>query len=306
MATVGFTAVALLFTVVAAAVHFATYGPESWAPFLSSAGLAMFAMVFVLFGTVIVLVSLGRLPFEAMLGDLPLPAKVAGVLGTVYVAINFVVAFKALSPSRVQDPMLMARLFTGHVLFFSGFATAMGYEIDRIRRGKLNPNRAPRDQALEERPLPAPLARSATLQTMLSPSECAARLLAPSPARPISLVGGYGLRGEADAEGFRLELGGNRSSMVYAVGRFEGSRPTFIRLLLTFKRWVLLMFAVIVLLLPPWALFLSGSGYPFGWEGVVFVVLIGGGGNFLFALAQMRSLQKQIEERTEAQPVSIG
>ena len=115
------------------------------------------------------------------------------------------------------------------------------------------------------------------------------------------------MRGEATPAGFRLELAGSNSSLVYAVGRFAGeSRPTFIRVLLTFKRWPLIVFGVTALLMPVWWLFLISLGIPFAWQGLLFVLVVGVGGNFLFALAQMRSLLNQIKQSTGGQEVSVG
>jgi hypothetical protein len=187
----------------------------------------------------------------------------------------------------------VARLFTGHALVFYAASAALGYEIDRVRRGLLDLSRGPRDDTLERSPLPAPLSRSVVLQTQLSPAECAARL-----------AHWRGLRGDASAELFRLDLAGPRSSMVYAIGRFEGTSPTFIRLLMTFKRFYLVVIGSTVLLLPLVAWMFSGVG--FAWQGVLFVIVFAGGGNTVYGIVQMRRLESQIGKATESQRVSIG
>ena len=296
--TRGYTTIAIAATLVAACVHFATYGPEEWAPTLTAIWPVLFFGIFPIAGVAIVALSMSRWPFDVVLGQLPLLIKVVAVVGTIYVAINFGLMFKALS-GHAQPAIYVARLFTGHALYFYGFAAVIGYQLDRIRRGKVELMRAPRDDALEADPFPPPLSRRMVLQTALSRAECAARLLRPQPRRPFAFIGAYGLRGEADPEAFRLELGGPRSSLVYAVGRFEGTGPTFIRVLLTFKRWHLIAIAATLLVLP------LASLMGFGWQGVLFVIVFAGGGNLVFGLAQMRSLLQQIQRATEAQPVSI-
>jgi hypothetical protein len=296
--TRGYTAVAIAATVVAASVHFATYGPEEWAPSLTAIWPVIFVGIFLIALPAIVALTMSGWPLDVVLGQLPPFIKIAGVVGTAYVAINFGLMFKALS-GHSQPAIYVARLFTGHAMYFYGFAAVIGYQLDRIRRGRLV-LRGPRDDALEASPLPPPLSRRVVLQTALSRSECAARLLRPQPRKPFAFVGAYGMRGEADPDAFRLELGGPRSSLVYAVGRFEGTGPIFIRVLLTFKRWHLIAIAATLLVLP------LASLVGFGWQGVAFVIVVAGGGNLAFGLAQMRSLLQQIQRATEAQPVSIG
>jgi hypothetical protein len=289
--TRGYMAIAALGTIASVALHIATFGPAAWSPSVAGLWPLLFIAMFAVVGGVIVAVSLARIPFEILLWDLPLALKVAGGLGTAYVALNFALMFRALQGVD-QPPMYVARLFTGHEMYFFGFATLIGYQLDRIRRGKLEPWRPPRDDALESDPLPWPLSRSAVLQTLLSRADCAARLLQ------------LRLRGEATAEAFRLELTGPRSSLVYAVGRFEGSGPTFIRLLLTFKRWPLIAIGGTLVLLPLVWLMLGPVG--FGWQGLLFVVVFAGGGNIVYGVIQMRRLQAMIQRATEAQSVSIG
>jgi hypothetical protein len=300
----GFFVVASLATLVAAAVHVATYGPREWAPVLMTIWPPLFAGIFVLYGFVIVVMSLSRIPFDLLIADLPLAVKIGGGILMVYVVFNFGLAFRMLQGSADQDPVYVARLFTGHALFFYAASAALGYEVDRARRGLLDLNRGPRDDAVERDPLPWPLSRSVVLQTGLSPADCAARLQQPGPRSPFAFVGGYGIRGEANPDGFRLELGGMRGSMVYAVGRFEGTSPTFIRILLSFKRFYLILIGLTVLLLPIVAWMFGGLG--FAWPAVLFLILVGGGGNVVYGIAEMRSLEGQIRRATESQPVSIG
>jgi hypothetical protein len=328
--TIGFTVVAAGATIAASVTHLATYGPEQWGSILMNVALALFPAVFLIFGPAVVVISLSRVPFWPLLSSLPRPVIIVSFLVFGYVAVDFFLMFKVLPGQPEQHGaeyffnehgllvpidvhqynqalMHAARLFTGHEIWFFGLAAALGYQLDRVRRGRIDLDAVPRDDSIEKHPLPSPLSRSLTLQTMLSPEECATRLLQPAPKPAFALVGGYGLRGKATADGFRLELAGSNSSLVYAVGRFAGEgRPTFIRVLLTFKRWPLIVFGVTALLMPVWWLALNSSGFPFPWQGLLFALVVGVGGNFLFGLAQMRSLLNQIKQSTGGQQVSVG
>lgn len=291
--TRGFVVIASAGTLLAAAVHVATYGPREWAPILTAIWPLLFAGVFVLYGFVIVVIAVSRIPLDVLISDMPAAIKIGGGILLLYVAVNFAIAFRSLQGVHEQDPVYVARLFTGHALFFYAASAALGYEIDRVRRGLLDPSRGPQDDALERSPLPAPFSRSVVLQTQLSPAECAARLAA-----------WRGLRGSAGSDVFRLDVASPRNSMVYAVGRFEGESPTFIRLLITFKRFYLIGIGGTLLIMPLvlWML----SPVQFAWQGVLFVILAGGGGNVLYGVLQMRGLERQIRRATESQRVSIG
>jgi len=297
------TAVSLIAAVIAVVVHLATFGPESWAPLITAVWPLLFFAIFPIAGSAIAALSFGQVPIEVLMGDLPLAIKIGLSLLTVYVVLNFALFFRATMGS-VQPPMLVARGFTGHAIYFFTAAAVIWYQLDRVRAGKLDVKRGPRDEALERDPLPAPLSRSVVLQTRLSPAECATRLTQAPRTRSFALVGRYGLRGDANSDVFRLQLGGPQSSLVYAFGRFEGTSPTFIRVLLTFKRWYLIAFGGMFLLLPVISLVLSPV--EFAWQGILFVLLFGIGGNLVYGRVQMRSLLRQIEKATESQPVSIG
>ena len=280
-------------TLVAAGVHLATYGPEGWTPVLSAIWPLLFFGIFPLYLLVAFALAGSHLPLDVLISDLPRPVKIAGGILLGYVLVNFAIAFRLLQGAHAEDPIYTARLFTGHALFFYAASAALGYQVDRVRRGFLNVSGGPRDDTLEQAPLPAPLSRSVVLQTRLARAECAARL-----AR------WPGLRGEATPDLFRLDLARSESSLVYAVGRFEGESPTFIRLLLTFKRFYLVVIASTVLILPlvAWVM----SGVQFAWQGVLFVILFGGGGNIVYGIVQMRRLERQIRRATESQTAPIG
>lgn len=312
--TVGLTAVASVLAAAAAGVNIASYGPPAWGPALMDVALGLFPVIFPVFFFAVGATSYARLPYGALFSALPRPLIVAGVAVFAYVFVNFFFLVQLLPASAEQQAvashqqlLYSARLFTGHEIWFFGICAAIGYQLDRFRRGELNFDAGPRDQSLEQHPLPWPLSRNVTLQSPLSAEECAQRLQQPIRQGFFSYLGRYGVRGTVDSSGFRLELGGMQTSMVYGVGRFEGGgRPTFIRLFLTFKRWPLIGLALALLLVPAWWLVMAALRVPFPWELVVFFYVFGIGGNMLFALVQMSSLLNQISRATEAQRVAIG
>lgn len=310
----GFTVLASLGMAVAAGVNAASYGPATWGPMLLNLAIALFPGVFPLFFLAIAAITLSRAPIGVLFGDVPGPVKAAGALVFLYVFANFFLTFHLLpatpkheSASNPQGLMYVARLFSGHEMVFFGVCAVIGYELGRVTAGRLNLNVGPRDDAIEQHPLPLGLSRSVTLQTMLSADECADRLRKPIPQGFFAYLGRYGVRGEVNPSGFRLELGGPQVSMVYAVGQFQGGgRPIFIRVLLTFKRWAVISFGVTILVYPALLLILNGIGFPFSLELLLFFLIFGLGGNFLFGLGQMTSLLNQIKRATESQPVSLG
>jgi len=312
--TVGFAVIALLGMTAAATVNIASYGPAEWGPGLMDAALALFPVIFPLFFLAIGAVTFSRAPIGVLFGDLPMPVKAIGAAVLVYVVLNFLLTFHLLpasphseSTTNPQGLMYVARLFSGHEIVFFGVCAAIAYELERVRSGRLNLNVGPRDETIERHPLPLRLSRTVTLQTMLSADECAQRLQKPIPQGFFSYFGRYGVRGEVDSSGFRLELGGAQASMVYAVGHFEGGiSPTLIRVLLTFKRWVVISLGASVLGYPVVWLILDRFGFPLAPELLVFFVVFGVGGNYLFGLGQMTSLLNQIKRATEAQAVSLG
>ena len=312
--TFGFTALASLGLAAAATVNAASYGPAEWGPTLVNLAFVLFPGIFPLFFLALGAIGFSASPIGVLFGDLPWPLKALGALVFGYVFLNFILTFQLLPSTPQQqgtnDPqglMYVARLFSGHELIFYGVCAAIGYELERVRSGRLNLNVGPRDDAIERHPLPLGLSRIVTLQTMLSAEECAERLNKPIPQGFFSYLGRYGIRGEVNPSGFRLELGGPQTSMVYAVGLFEGGgRPTFIRVLLTFKRWVVISLAIGLLAYPVVWLILNTFAFHFAPELLVFFLLIGFGGNFLFGLGQMTSLLNQIKRATDSQAVSLG
>lgn len=328
--TLGLTAVAAIATAFVATIHIASYGPAEWGPVLSNLALLAFPALFPVFGFAVVVLAFGRLPVDRLLAGLPRPVIAAGIVIVAYIAFDFILMIKLLpgqpeqqgsgyflnnggdltpidAHSYHQALMYVARLFTGHELVFFGFAAAIGYEIDRVRTGRLNLDAGPRDEALEQHPLPPPFSRLVTLQTMLTAEECVQRLRQPIPQGFFSFFGRYGVRGEVTPAGFRLELGGMQSSMVYAVGKFEGSgRTVFIRILLTFKRWTLIALALSALLIPVFWLVFNAVRFPFGWQLFLFMAVFVVGGNIAYVMGQMQSLLNQIKRATGGESISAG
>ncbi len=196
--------------------------------------------------------------------------------------------------------MHAARLFSGHELFFFGYAALIAHQIDAICRGRITIDLVPHDDAMERSPLPYPLQRFVTLRTALTPEAIAQRLL--TPHLPKSFFDTLrGLQGEASAAGFRVEIAGGQSQMVYALGRFEGDGGgTSIQVLLTFKRWPLIAVGASAILVPlAWAA-MAGLGFPLPRLVIVFLVVFGVVGNLLFGLDQRRRLLAQIVQATDA------
>jgi len=329
--TKGFLGLALLTTAVAFCVHLASYGPDQIGPSLINVAIGLFPVMFVVFGPAVVVISLARIPFERIFASLPVYLYVLGGAVLLYVFVDFFLMMQLLPGQPVQvgpnfyfdnggalTPisaesyrialMHATRLFSGHELIFFALGTLIAYQIDRIRLGRISLDVSPRDEAIERSPLPYPLARIVGLQTNLAPETCAARLLTPQPRAAWSLFGASnGLRGEASAVGFRVEMAGSRSQLAYAFGRVRAvGGETWIRVLTTFKRWPLIVLLVSILLAPVvWAI-MGGLGFPLPGFWLLVVLIFGVGGNFLFGLDQRRRLLKQIKRTLEARETPPG
>jgi hypothetical protein len=198
--------------------------------------------------------------------------------------------------------MYSARLFSGHEIIFFGLAALIAYQMDRIRSGRINLDAVLRDDALERSPLSYPFSRTVTLQTALTAEVCAQRLLTFLPRSAWSFLGGpRGLRGQASADEFRIEMASSQSQMVYAVGKFETvGGATVVRVLLPFKRWALISLAASAILFPVgWAV-LDGVGFHLPLSGVAVVYVFGIGLNVVFSFDQRRRLLGQIKQAIDA------
>jgi len=322
-----FLLVAGLMFAAALSVHLATYGPDQWGPFLMNAALVLFPIVFLVFGPAVIVTSLTRIRLDRLFAGLPAYVYVVGGALVVYVFVNFFAMTTLLPGQPEQDGstyyfnnhgsqipisanvyrmglMHAARLFSGHELIFFGVGALIAYQIDRLRRGRITIDvDPPRDEAMERTRLPYPLQRLISLQTTLTPETIASRLLEPKPRGLWSLFDkSLGLRGETSAAGFRVEIESAQFQMVYAVGQFETKTGgTTIRVLLTFKRWPLIFLAGTAILAPVvWAL-IGNLAFPLPGFGLVFVLVLGVGGNFLFALDQRRRLLGLIKQASASE-----
>ena len=323
--TKGFLGLASLMTALALAVHVASYGPDQIGPFLINVALVLFPVVFLVFGPVFVITAWARLALDRLLSGLPVYVYVVGFAVELYVFVDFfwMIQFLPGQPEQIGSHfyfddkgtltpvtaqvyrmglMHSARLFSGHELIFFGIAALIASRLDAIRSGRLSLEVVLRDEALENSRLPYPLQRMVILQTALPPEACAARLL--TPQLPTTFFGRIrGLRGQASPAEFRVELAGPQSQMVYAVGRFEtDGGATTVRLLLTFKRWVLMVFAASIFIAPAiWVIVGFGSRLP--WFLLALLLVVGVGGNLLFGLDQRRRLLAQIKRASDAQEI---
>jgi hypothetical protein len=216
-----------------------------------------------------------------------------------------------LAPAAFAREALMyaARLFTGHEILFFGAAALAGRQLDAVREGRLDLDAAPRDEGLERSPLPYPLSQTVTLETILSPEALAARILSP----PRRRAGGFaffsqpqGMQGESSTDGFRIELTGAQSQLVYAVGRFElEGGLTRIPVLLTFKRWTIVGIVVTAVAAPlAWAYLRAIGSQSFA--NLILIAFLGVGvvGNLIFGLYQRRRLLSLIKDATESREAS--
>jgi hypothetical protein len=314
-----------LMAIAAIGVHLASYGPDEIGPDLMNTALALFPVVFLVFGPAVVVVSFARIPFDRLFAGLPLYAYIVGAAVLFYVFADFFWMMQLLPGQPEQDgsnyffndhgiliPISLdgyrmgmqhsARLFSGHELIFFGLGALVAYQLDRIRSGRRAVDVAPRDDAIERSPMPYPLAKVVGLRTSLAPEICATRLLTAPPRPAWSFIAtSNGLRGQATAAEFRVEIASPQTQMVYAVGRFEKfGGSTGVRLLITFKRWPLIVLGASAALVPlVWA-FMAVAGFPLPWIAVVFVVVFGVGGNLLFGFDQRRRLLAQIKRIIEA------
>ena len=103
-----------------------------------------------------------------------------------------------------QALMHAARLFTGHEIWFFGFAGVLGYQLNRLRTGRISLDVVPRDDSIEKHPLPAP-PRATILHAGSLQREAALGALPEIAAR---LVGTHPLAGshESGFAGARADL----------------------------------------------------------------------------------------------------
>src|ERR1700730_9672525 len=139
--TKGFSAFAGLMTIGALSVHLSSYGPDQIGPTLMNFALALFPIVFLVFGPVVVVVAFARIPVERLMAGLPVLVYVVGGAVLLYVFLDFFLMTRVLPGQPEQDVsnfyfndhgslipisvdayrmamMPAARLFSGHELIF--------------------------------------------------------------------------------------------------------------------------------------------------------------------------------------------
>jgi hypothetical protein len=321
--------VAGLFAGVTIGVHLATYGPDEIGETLMTLVLGLFVAIFPIFGSLIVALGLARIRLDRVFAGMPTYIYVVGVVVVLYVFWDFFTMALLLpgQPEQIGSNyyfdnkgslipitadvyrmglMHAARLFSGHELLFFGMAALAAYQVDGIRSGRIKVGPTVPGDSMERAQLPYPLQRVVFLRTSHSPQECAERLMAQQPRQAWSFAAARGLQGEASADGFHIELA-SPQQIVYAVGHFETTNGTnSVRLLLTFKTWVLLSVGISAVLIPMFWAVMELRGFPLPWEGLAFVLVVGVGGNFLFGLDQRRRLLAEIRRALDAAPLGLS
>jgi len=319
--------VAAAFYVIAAGIHTLTYTPLGSADALQTLTFAVFLFVFLLFGAVVFILAGNRLPLERLIVSLPIAVKVLGVLLLAYVVADFLLMFRALpgqpteqaggfffndhgtlipisSDVYRQGLAYQARLFTGHEMVFFGFAAVFGYQIDRLRDGKLQLAAPAVPELITEPTSPIALTRSVVLETSFAPNQCASQLQASVDRIPGWFWGRDSkLWGTVSADGFWLQLAqGSSSQLAFAVGRFaRQGAGTRVQVQLQFKRWVLLALVGTAVLLP-----IMGVAFDVTSGGHNFVILFsamaafGLLANLAFGLFQRHRLLSAIERALNA------
>jgi hypothetical protein len=318
--------VAAIFFVIAAVVHVLTYTPLGSADAVQTATFVLFPCAFPVFGAVVIIVAFNRLRLDLLMGSLPFAIKVLGVLLLAYIFVDFLSMFKLLvgQPTEQAGKFFLndhgtlipvsldgyrqglayqARLFTGHEMFFFGWSAVIGYQIDRLRSGRLRLAAPTIPEAISDSPSPISLVRSVVLETSYSPNQCASQLQASVDRIPAAFLGSSSkLWGTISAEGFWLQLAqGSASQLAFAVGRFaQQGTGTRVQLQLRLKRWVLLAVAGTALVLVILGVVFDNA------RDHRFVILFSAMGafgllaNVAFALAQRHRLLSTIEHALNA------
>jgi hypothetical protein len=248
--------------------HLSSYGPSTWSGPVQAAAFGAFGLIFPVFGSAVVVLSLGRIPPGQLFGTLPVWLKVLSVCVVAYVFVDFFVMLSVLPGQPIEqggayflnnhgsltpiseaayrrDLMYGARMFSGHAIVFSGIAALVALQVDRVRRGGV-PAGVPISLSTRRLGLPPPFSRSLRVKTHLSPAECAERLRSyTTTARALGWTFSRGeaetLAGSVSEAGFRLSLPyGTGSGMVSAAGRFvvqDGAAVVYE--VVSFKRWLL-------------------------------------------------------------------
>ena len=90
-------------TAAALGVHLSSYGPDQIGPFLINIALALFPVVFLIFGPVVVVVGLTRIPLDRLFTGLPAYFYVVGAAVVLYVFVDFFAMIQVLPGEPEQD-----------------------------------------------------------------------------------------------------------------------------------------------------------------------------------------------------------
>jgi hypothetical protein len=260
--TRGLYVVATACFVVAVAIHVLTYTPLGSSDALQTTSMVAFPVLFPVWFVMLFVIFLGRVPFDRVLSSLPVQVKVLGILLVAYVFLDFFLMLALLPGQPVEEGgkfffnehglvrttetvyrqglAYQARLISGHEMLFFGLAAVFGFQIDRLRVGKISLPEAP-VPAIGGTVSPGPLDRRVVLETRLKPDQCASRLQ----SRLGPLLGWSGGRrlelwGLVSSDGFSLQMGrgGSNRQLVFASGRFaQPGRGTRVEVWLQLKRW---------------------------------------------------------------------
>ena len=85
--TKGFLGFAGLMTVAALSVHLSSYGPDQIGPTLMNFALALFPIVFLVFGPVVVVVAVARIPVDRLMAGLPVLIIFIAILAYTFMSL---------------------------------------------------------------------------------------------------------------------------------------------------------------------------------------------------------------------------
>jgi heme exporter protein D len=328
--TRGLYLVASVFFVLAAATHLLTYTSLGSADILQTTSMVTFAVIFPVWGVMLLAIFLGRVPFDRVLTSLPPQVKVLGTLLVVYVFLDFFLMLALLPGQPVeqggkfffddhglvpttaaayrQGLAYQARLISGHEMLFLGLTAVFGFQLERVRRGEARLPEAP-PPAIGAVLSPGFLDRLVVLETALTPDECATRLS----SRLGPLIGmSWGRQmevwGLVSPSGFSLHMGrsGSTRHLVFAGGTFaQPGRGTQISAWLQLKSWSLPTIVVTAVAFP----IVGGVMDAVTGGGHYFVVLTFAlavfslVANLAFALYQRHRMLSFIERAVEARQV---
>jgi hypothetical protein len=252
--------IASAFFASAVVIHLLSYTPLGSSDAIQTIVVVLAFLLFPVWVVTIFSLVFSPVPLDRLAGSLPAVVKTLGYLLLAYVGADFLLmlvllpgqpveqnghfffnnhgAFTPISLDRYNQGLAyQARLFSGHEMAFYGVAVVLGYQLDRLRRGRIT-------FAVPAVPTQAtgvtPLSRLVVVETALSPDQCVRQLQAELDlVRGWSWAGRARLWGSVSADGFWLGMErSSRSALVFATGRFSPrGTGTRIQVHLQLKRW---------------------------------------------------------------------